>query len=555
MADDSGTSPGDEVILEPTAVVRTPRRRALWGALAVVAVAAGTLVASSVRGNDSPPPALPVALGASGSGGAADAAAPTSAELRAAWITYVAGDGLPALGGEGMAYRLDGAVDAARVRALADALGLAGDPTHATGTWALRDGDAVLEVYEDGGGYWWYSIDQPVADSATSSGGGTAGCEPGPAVDCAVLDVPAAESPTTTVAEAEGGAGGSTAACEPGPAVDCAVEPPIAEDPPDSGGGCSGDSAPCATPMPAPAPAECPPDQPCTEPGVSCSPDGVCTAPAECPPGSDCVAPDPMPPECAPDVDCTPPVPVEPPPPTDLPSEEQARAIALDLLAATGMDLDGAKVTVDGPYDAWYVTVEPVLDGLPVSGTAASVSVGPRGIVTTASGSLATPERLGDYALLDTGAAIDRLNEQQGWFGYAPMGRAEVSGGDDPAGTASAGSGSCTVQTDGQEVCETTAVSEEAVPPPVTCLDPVPPVGDEGPTDAVLPAPACVEPYPDPEPVEVVLTGAERVLLLVPSVDGSGTYLVPGYRLSADDGSVVEVVAVVDDSLAATTAP
>ena len=60
---------------------------------------------------------------------------------------------LPALGGEGPAYRLAGAVDEARVRALADAARgrRATSPTRMA-SGRSSTGDAVLEVYEGGGG-------------------------------------------------------------------------------------------------------------------------------------------------------------------------------------------------------------------------------------------------------------------------------------------------------------------------------------------------------------------------------------------------------------------
>jgi hypothetical protein len=75
---------------------------------------------------------------------------------------------------------------------------------------------------------------------------------------------------------------------------------------------------------------------------------------------------------------------------------------------------------------------------------------------------------------------------------------------------------SCKVQADGSELCE--------------------PVG----------------PGPLPEPTEIVLVDAEPSLLLLGAVDGStDAYLVPGYRFTADDGSVVDLAAVADRELTA----
>lgn len=570
MADDSDTTSGEELHLQPVSAGMPPRRRALWGALAAVALAAGALAV--VSGGDDGVPRLPVALGASGRNEAAGAAADMSL---AAWVTYVAGNDLPDLGGEGAAYRLrSDDIDEARVQAIADALGLTGDLTHEDRMWRVQGEDAVLEVYEDGGGTWWYS--QQVGDQGWGVSSGGVGCEPGPAVDCAVAQEGTAEPATTVPADQCTAPDGAT----------CSSTPETSP--------CPDDPTRCAEPVP----------------------------PAMPVPG----------PECPPEADCLPPELTEPIPPADLPSKDEARQIALDLLDATGMDVDGAKVTVDGPYDVWSVLVEPVLDGVPVSGLMASVGVGSKGVVTNASGWLGTAERVGDYPLLDTRAAIDRLNEQGAGFrgGPVPMGVADdratsdaVTGNagepcDDvtcttmvaPVGPATTVVEQCKTQPDGSEICEVTGgggassgtdcvtILPDPLPaptcppgPPVTeCLtiavdpatdpaistatDPlvadceqvscddvidveaVPPVGADGAPETAVASPLCAEPvpYPEPEPVEVTLTGAERVLMLLGAVDGSfDTYLVPGYRFSGDDGVIVDAVAVADDSLAPTT--
>ena len=80
-------------------------------------------------------------------------------------------------------------------------------------------------------------------------------------------------------------------------------------------------------------------------------------------------------------------------PPADLPTEAEARTIALDLLRSLGVDVDDATVSVDGPYEDWYITVEPTVDGLPVSGLSHSVGVGSKGVIHSAGGTLGTPER------------------------------------------------------------------------------------------------------------------------------------------------------------------
>ncbi len=510
MADDQGSPSDRDLLLSPTTVVRSPRRRALWGALAVVAVAAGALAVNAGGGGPGAAPVLPVALGAVGRAEGAGAA-----DASMAWgaVTYVAGDALPRLGGEAPAYRFAGAVDEARVRALATTLGLSGDPTHQDRSWHLESGDSVLEVYEDAGGIWWFS--RHVVSTVEPDGGGSSGCDPDGTSCAGVATGVATVDPATTV-----------------PAPECA-----------DGASCS--SAPTTADAPT-----CPPESYCQEPGTN-----------PCPPDAECSVPPPIVPP-----------PIEPPPAADLPSEGEARQIALDLLTATGTVVEGAKVTVDGPYDAWYVNVEMVLDGVPVSGGVSSVTVGPKGLVMGASGTFGVAEQVGDYPLIDTRAAIDRLNEQQSYLidSAPPLGApgtASSGGGVATAsGSASESVSSCAADSaTGTTRCDDVVVGD--APPPVECLQPVPTdpasptstdcgpdvcVYSEGPVTTVA-VPAC-DPGPAPEPVTITLTGAERVLVLMPASDGSSdAYLVPGYRFSNDDGAMAEIAAVADDSLAPTT--
>ena len=98
------------------------RRRALWGVLTAGAVVVGALVVTS-GGEDATAPGLPVALGSSVADREASGAA---ADAMLAWVTYVPGDDLPALGGRASAYRLAANVTEDQVRALAGALELEG---------------------------------------------------------------------------------------------------------------------------------------------------------------------------------------------------------------------------------------------------------------------------------------------------------------------------------------------------------------------------------------------------------------------------------------------
>jgi hypothetical protein len=549
MADPGGSASHEDLTLQPTSAVTKARPRALWGVLAAVVLAAGALAVTS--GDDGGErPVLPVALGASGAGGEAAMAA----DMSLAYVTNAAGDGLPALGGEAEANRLSGTVDQARVLALATALGfedparLLAEGRSGDGTWRVESGHGTLEVYEAGGGAWMFSSQQLLGDGSSGSGSsssGSAGCEPGPAVDCGFAE---GSGPITTV-----------------PGTGCAYD------------GSTG----CATTQ---------------------------TAMAECPPNASCLAPG-VDPACPPDAVCAEPLPLEPTPPADLPSKDEAQRIAMELLSHAGMDVDDATVSVNGPSDAWYITVEPRIDGLSAVGWQANVGVGPKGTITMASGLFGTPERLGRYPLIDTDAAIERLNALQGG-GIMPMiGRGDIavdSGAargsaeagaatdcspmsDDVGGTISCAEvtttstvvSACKVQPDGTEICETPSSppSVACVAPPTeagtdpaaqdrvgcglpeACYDTAKPL-DESASETTIVDPACVDPMPmpdpgpapEPEPVEITLTKAEPVLILMPAVDGGPEiYVVPGYRFSNADGVVVEVAAVADESLAPTT--
>jgi hypothetical protein len=557
MVDEGMSSSGGELTLESPRPARRTRRTALWGVLAAVAVAAGALAVTSGGGSDGGPDRLPIALGSNA--GAGREAAMAADMSMAAWITYIAGDDLPGLGGDGPAYRVSGAVDEAAVRSLAEALGMSGDPIDQDGYWHLESDGAALDVYPGTGGTWSYWVNQggDVAIGSDSGSGYSSSSGGGGCPDDATC------IPTTTAPDAATDVP-SSRECEPG--TKC-VEP----------------SGPATT--------------------SPCPPDAMCTLPIE---------------ECPPNASCAIPEPIEPTPPADLPSEDEARQIALDLLGGTGMDVDDAKVTVDGPYDAWYVNVEPTIDGLPVSGWYASVSVGSKGEVLNASGVLGDVEALGDYPTIDTRAAVDRLNEQQsGLYGAVGMTAEDVPavartedavssdsavGGAPAVGTSdgatttvvgTAGSaGACEVQPDGREICETLPAPAPA-PAPAPCVDVdvvQPQAGEEtaaidqcvqspicpdvlvdpavgapaagGQTDPTSGsatsaiAPACAEPVPmpEPEPIEMVLTGAERILVVLPAVDESGdSYLVPGYRFTGEDGSTVDVAAVTDGAMAPTT--
>jgi hypothetical protein len=197
-----------------------------------------------------------------------------------------------------------------------------------------------------------------------------------------------------------------------------------------------------------------------------------------------------------------------------------------------GVELAGADVSVDGPYEAWYVNVTPRIGGLPVSGYGFTASVGPRGEILNAAGILATPEDLGSYPTIDTRKAIDRLNDRSADGGSGAGGRELAM--DTPA-----------VAPADAPITSTT-LDGPACPPDDGSL--VPPCPSVPPSDPNLSQPET--PPQPPTPIEVVLHRAERVLVLIGASDGSSDgYLGPGYRMTGDDGTVVDVASVDDEAL------
>ena len=261
---------------------------------------------------------------------------------------------------------------------------------------------------------------------------------------------------------------------------------------------------------------------------------------------------------------CEEPVPPEPVRPANLPSSDEARTIALDLLESTGADIEGAEVTIDDGVTEWFVSVEPRVGGLRAPGLAMYVGVGDEGRVVSASGYLATPEKLGDYPLLDTTEALKRLNDQRTYVGPAvdlPAAAAREPALDEPGvavdtqTVAPAPTSSAPASDPGDDLPVLTPpvepVPETALPPDTTQVEPVP--------ETAPPPDVTIEPPPEtplppettvpPAPPEVAVTDAEVVLVWESSWDGSGTYLVPGYQFTADDDSNPVIGAVEDDLL------
>ena len=211
-----------------------------------------------------------------------------------------------------------------------------------------------------------------------------------------------------------------------------------------------------------------------------------------------------------------------------LPTEDEAKQAALDLLRRAGLDSSGAAVTTDLGANQWFVRVDPVIDGVATEGFGSTVIIGAKGEIDAASGTLGTVAAADEYPLAGTKVAVDRLNAGEGAVGPQPL-----AAHDQPAiATDSAIPGSDEPPATDDAVNEGEA---SAIPP------------DSGaPPDS---APPSTDTIPPPAPQNVTLTGADSILLFVTGSDGT-TWLVPAYRFTTADGIGPTVIAVADQALA-----
>jgi hypothetical protein len=198
-------------------------------------------------------------------------------------------------------------------------------------------------------------------------------------------------------------------------------------------------------------------------------------------------------------VDC-----VEPVPPANVPTADEAEALARQLLAELGED--PGQYLFETYADEWgaNVTAYLLLEGVR-SPLIWSVSYGGDGVLQYAGGTLADPQRSEDYPRIGTAAGFERLRT-----------------GEDPM----YGVGRWSAYAAAEQ-----AIAEGEPAPPDVAIDPA--VG--------MPAPS--EPLTPPEPVVVSITGVEEELVQVWDVDGT-VHLLPGYAFVSSDGGRYLVSAV-----------
>jgi hypothetical protein len=229
-------------------------------------------------------------------------------------------------------------------------------------------------------------------------------------------------------------------------------------------------------------------------------------------------------------VECTPPA-----PPSGVPSADRARTLALEHLVRLGV---GEVRILDVYGDEWGASVqaELVIAGSSLSsGLFVGVGFAGEERLAWANGTLARPERLGDYPLLGLAGALERLEqEMNAWLedGVFPMPRplpADITGdGDAPV-------------SDGDALEGERDMPAEDGDSPVSIL-PVPEPGPDGSLDGGS--------WEDQEPVErtVRIVAVELVMSVVWS-PGDVQVLLPHYRLIDEDGGWWFVIALEDRHL------
>jgi hypothetical protein len=395
-------------------------RAKLWAplgvAILVVAVVLGAVFLRS-DGRSGTPKRLPISLAAGGGGeratdSAAGGAAPSAGSVYGG-VRYVLPSDLPDTPDDAPAYQLTGgSADAGRVRALATALGVDGEPVHGDAGWTVTDGDRTLIVTDGTGLPWYLQLGRPCAGApgAGTSSGGPDTPVGGPVSDgaaddiapCAVKGVPGVVAPVAPASDLPLTAAPS--AGDENPTSDSG-DPPTA--------GCDETSKTCVAPEPAPGDS-CSSSESCSGGGSTGS--GGSGTPEECTPeyctdnsGSGTVRPGgvyckPAPagaePFCAS---------AKPEPQPSLPPEADARAAAGKVLDA--LQLTGATIRVQREWDTWGVDADPKVGGVDTVGWTTHLSIDQQLHVRYASGSLAAAELADRYPVLTPKAAFDRMQQ------------------------------------------------------------------------------------------------------------------------------------------------
>jgi hypothetical protein len=261
----------------------------------------------------------------------------------------------------------------------------------------------------------------------------------------------------------------------------------------------------------------------------------------------------------------------EPEPLVNVPSADDAQAKAVALWTAAGYDLTLYELESSSAEWGASVTAYLVLDGkrAPIQ---MSMGFGAEGVLTYASGDLGVPVRGADVARITPAEALDRLIQQNSGFdptvlrGGAEVGNAVPSEGDAEIVSVTVAPPVVAPSPQINDPAQNPIIDGEQVPPcPEPFIDPA--------TDVIVAADPIVDPatdvavgspeplpgfvdcqYPEPQPVEIVLTGVTESLTMVWGNDNT-IWLLPAYDFTDAEGSIFTVGAVADESIFTGVAP
>jgi hypothetical protein len=239
----------------------------------------------------------------------------------------------------------------------------------------------------------------------------------------------------------------------------------------------------------------------------------------------------------------------EPEPPVNVPSADEAEALAAGVLESMG--LDPATFEFETFADEWTASISAwiLLDGVrsPISW---GFGYGENAELQWMNGTLATPVATGPFALIGLEEALQRLEEQNTWFGGGGLAMGDAAVMSDSSGVAESGVGpDRPVPVEGEPASPQT----EPAPPVATAPTETVPT-DSVPTDTVPTDTVPVETVPiGTVPVEVTTQVATLVdvradLWWVWDDDGS-VWLLPAYTFTDTEERVFTVPAVTDEFL------
>ncbi len=244
--------------------------------------------------------------------------------------------------------------------------------------------------------------------------------------------------------------------------------------------------------------------------------------------------------------------PVEPPatcveaePPANVPTADEAEALAGDTLEAIG--LDPADFEFETYADEWAasVTAWSQLDGVR-SPIAWGFGYGENAELQWMNGTLATPVATGPYPLIGLDEALVRLEEQNGWMGRGGVFMDDVAVGADPA-TSGVAESPVEVPVEATVPSESPQEGETTPPDSLPVVEPLPvetlPV-DSLPVDSVP-----VDSVPVEVPTEVATLVDVRADLWWAWDDDGSVWLLPAYTFTDTEGRVFTVAAVTDEFL------